>query len=125
MPDETTATIPTWRAGARPIAPAGDEFLARRDIAFLNHGSFGARPRPVFETYQRWQRELEAQPVEFLGRRLPALLAEARAPLAAYIGAAPTDLVFVPNATHGMNIIARSLELEPGDEVLGTDHEYG
>jgi isopenicillin-N epimerase len=97
----------------------------RRDIAFLNHGSFGARPRPVFETYQRWQRELEAQPVEFLGRRLPALLTEARAPLAAYIGAAPTDLVFVPNATHGMNIIARSLELEPGDEALGTDHEYG
>ncbi|HLZ25429.1 MAG TPA: aminotransferase class V-fold PLP-dependent enzyme [Ktedonobacterales bacterium] len=110
-----------------PIVPAGREFLLRPDIAFLNHGSFGACPRPVFETYQRWQRELEAQPVEFLGRRLDDLLAEARAPLAAYVGVERDDLVFVPNATHGMNIVARSLmpALEPGDEVLGTDHEYG
>ena len=125
MPDETTPAIPDWKLGARPIAAAGDTFLVRRDIAFLNHGSFGARPRPVFETYQRWQRELETQPVEFLGRQLPNLLAQARAHLARYLGASPVDLVFVPNATHGMNIIARSLNLGPGDEVLGTDHEYG
>jgi isopenicillin-N epimerase len=68
---------------------------------------------------------LESQPVEFLGRRLPQLLAEARAALGAYVGANPGDLVFVPNATHGMNIVARSLHFGPGDEVLGTDHEYG
>jgi isopenicillin-N epimerase len=112
---------------SQPVAEAGREFLVRRDIAFLNHGSFGACPRPVFEEYQRWQRELEAEPVEFLGRRMDGLLAEARAPLAALIGAAPDDLVFVPNATHGVNIVARSLAqtLRPGDEVLGTDHEYG
>lgn len=125
MPHETTSVIPIWKTGAQPIAAAGGEFLVRGDIAFLNHGSYGARPRPVFETYQHWQRELEAQPVAFLGRRLPSLLAEARAQLARYLGASPSDLVFVPNVTHGMNIIARSLDLEPGDEVLGTDHEYG
>lgn len=115
----------TWRAGAEPVAAAGREFLVGEDIAFLNHGSFGARPHPVFETYQRWQRELEKQPVEFLGRRLPGFLAEARAALSDYLGARPDDLVFVPNATHGINIVARSLDLRPGDEVLGTDHEYG
>ena len=54
-----------------------EQFLLRRDITFLNHGSFGACPRPVFETYQQWQRTLEMQPVEFLGRRLNGLLAEA------------------------------------------------
>jgi isopenicillin-N epimerase len=107
------------------VAEAGNEFLVRRDIAFLNHGSFGARPRPVFETYQRWQRELETQPVEFLGRRISGLLAEARASLAAYVGTQADNLVFVPNTTHGINIIARSLDLKPGDEVLATDHEYG
>jgi selenocysteine lyase/cysteine desulfurase len=110
-----------------PLAEAGRPFLLRPDITFLNHGSFGASPAPVFETYQRWQRELEAEPVEFLGRRIRSLLEEARAPLAAYLGIERDDIVFVPNATHGVNIVARSLQklLRPGDEVLGTDHEYG
>lgn len=117
--------LPAWKENAQPIAEAGRDFLVRPDIAFLNHGSFGARPRPVIEAQHRWQRELEAQPVEFLGRRLPGLLAEARAAVAAYLNVRANDLVFVPNVTHGMNIIARSLDLQPGDEVLGTDHEYG
>ena len=41
-------------------------FLLRSDVTFLNHGSFGACPRAVFETYQRWQLQLESQPVAFL-----------------------------------------------------------
>ena len=101
------------------------EFILRSDVAFLNHGSFGACPRPVFETYQRWQRELELQPVEFLGRRFTELMRTARQGLAAYVGADADDLVFMPNATTGLNVVARSLPLQPGDEVLATDHEYG
>jgi isopenicillin-N epimerase len=102
-----------------------DQFLLRPDVIFLNHGSFGACPRPVFEAYQRWQRELESQPVEFLGRRFTDLMRTAREALGAYVHAAGDDLVFVPNATTGLNVVARSLPLEPGDEVLATDHEYG
>ena len=102
-----------------------DLFLLRPDMVFLNHGSFGACPAPVFAVYQEWQRALEAQPVEFLGRRGPALLAAARGTLASYLGAEADDLVFVPNATTGVNIVARSLRLAPGDEVLATDLEYG
>lgn len=97
----------------------------RPDVAFLNHGSFGACPRPVFDTYQAWQRELEAEPVEFLGRRINDLLAEARKVLGGFVGAEADDLVFVTNATYGVNVVARSLDLGPGDEVLTTDHEYG
>lgn len=108
-----------------PWPGVGDQFLLRPGVTFLNHGSFGATPRPVFEVYRAWQRELEAQPVEFLGRRLPGLLAEARACLGGYVGADPNNLVFVPNATHGVNIVAHALDLQPGDEVLGTSHEYG
>ncbi len=100
-------------------------FLLRPGIVFLNHGAFGACPSPVFAAYQRWQRELERQPVEFLGRRFRNLLQEARQSLAEFVGAPADDLVYVPNATTGLNIVARSLGLGAGDEVLGTDHEYG
>ena len=102
-----------------------DLFLLDPDVHFLNHGSFGAAPRPVFAEYQRWQRELERQPVEFLGRRSDGLLDAARAAVAAHLGTERDNLVFVLNATHGVNIVARSLDLRPGDEVLTTDLEYG
>jgi isopenicillin-N epimerase len=108
-----------------PLPDLAAQFFLRPDMTFLNHGSFGACPAPVFATYQQWQRELEYQPVEFLGRRIPGLLAEARAALGAYVGATADDLTFVPNATHAINIVARSLDLQPGDEVLATNHEYG
>lgn len=102
-----------------------DLFLIRPDVIFLNHGSFGACPRPVFEVYQKWQQELERQPVEFLSRRFGGLMRKARAALASFCGAETDDLVYVPNATTGLNVVARSLPLGPGDEVLSTDHEYG
>lgn len=100
-------------------------FLLDPEIVFLNHGSFGATPRAVFDDYQDWQRELERQPVEFLGRRATGLLADSRAALAATLGAGRDDLVYVSNATVGVNSVARSLALGPGDEVLASDHEYG
>lgn len=100
-------------------------FLLRPEVVFLNHGSFGACPQVVFEEYQGWQRELQAQPVEFLGRRFAGLMRQAREQLAAYVGAQTDDLVFVPNATTGLNVVARALPLDPGDEVLATNHEYG
>jgi isopenicillin-N epimerase len=82
------------------------EFLLNPEIAFLNHGSFGACPRPVFERYQAWQLELEREPVDFLARRLPDLLDDARTNLAGYLGCSPQDLAFVPNATTGVNLAA-------------------
>lgn len=101
------------------------EFLIDPEVIFLNHGSFGATPKPVFDEYQRWQRELEWQPVEFLSRRSDDLLDDARSQMATYLGCRRDELVFVPNATTGINVVARSLPVEPGDEVLGTDLEYG
>jgi isopenicillin-N epimerase len=102
-----------------------EEFLLDPSVTFLNHGSFGATPRAVFERYQEWQLELERQPVLFLARRLDALLAEARVALGAYVGADPDDLVFVPNAGAAVNVAAWPLGLQQGDEVLSTDLEYG
>jgi isopenicillin-N epimerase len=101
-------------------------FLLDPEVTFLNHGSFGACPRPVFEAYQRWQLKLERQPVAFLdpNRGLSSWMREARVALAGVVGADADDLVGLTNATVGLNIVAQSLDLKPGDEILTTDHEY-
>src|SRR5512134_3102477 len=99
-----------------------DLFLLDPDIHFLNHGSFGATPKPVFEAYQAWQLRLERQPVLFLGREYNELLLQSRIALGNYLNADADDLVYIPNATHGVNIIARALNLSDGDEILTTNH---
>ncbi|MCR6673946.1 aminotransferase class V-fold PLP-dependent enzyme [Devosia ginsengisoli] len=100
------------------------QFLIREDITFLNHGSFGACPRPVFAAYQHWQRELERQPVEFLGRNLTEAMRQPRIALAAELCTTADNIVGLTNATLGLNIVAQSLDLKPGDQILTTDHEY-
>ncbi len=102
-----------------------DHFLLDPGIIFLNHGSFGACPRPVFEAYQNWQRELEHQPVDFLMRRAPELMRTARQKLGAYLNCAADDVVYFPNPTTAINMVVRNLDLQPGDEILTTNHEYG
>ena len=102
-------------------------FLLSDDMIFLNHGSFGACPKPVFKAYQDWQLKLERQPVEFIDQSRDFIInmKRVRIKLAEELGARPDDLVGVTNATEGLNIVAQSLKFEPGDEILTSDHEYG
>jgi isopenicillin-N epimerase len=120
--------------------PIKNLFLLNPKIHFLNHGSYGACPTSVIETYQAWQIEMERQPVEFLGRRAVTLMAEARGRLAAYLGVEADEIVYFSNPTTAINMVIRNLgrridcskrrnhrgiTLQPGDEILATDHEYG
>jgi isopenicillin-N epimerase len=100
------------------------DFPLDPDVTFLNHGSFGSCPRPVRARQDELRERLERAPVRFLYRELDPLLDEARAALAAFLGAAPADLVFVNNATSGVNAVLRSLRFAPGDELLTTNHAY-
>ncbi len=93
-------------------------------VTYLNHGSFGACPRAVLDVQAALRLEMEQEPVDFLVKTLPARLNTARGSLAAFLGAAPEDLVFVSNATAGVNAVMRSLAFEPGDELLLTNHTY-
>lgn len=101
-----------------------NHFLLDPNITFLNHGSFGACPKPVFDIYQQWQRKLEERPIEFLGRNAFSLLAESREKLADYLNCAARDLVYFPNPSTAINMVVPNLDLQPGDEILTTDHEY-
>jgi isopenicillin-N epimerase len=94
------------------------------DITFLNHGSFGACPWPVLHAQSEWRARMEREPVRFLATELEGHLDQARARLGEFLHADPDDLAFVPNATTGVNTVLRSLDLQPGDEVLSTDHDY-
>ena len=93
-------------------------------VTFLNHGSFGACPTSVLAAQRELTARLELEPVRFFIRELDALLEAARAEVAAFLGAQPEDLVFVPNATAGVNTVLRSLTFKPGDELLTTSHAY-
>lgn len=102
-----------------------EQFLLNPEITFFNFGSFGACPKPIFEDLQRWQRELEFEPVQFITKSGVQYLKNSRKALADYIHCDPNDLIFVPNPTYAVNLIAKSWKFNPGDEILTTNLEYG
>lgn len=91
---------------------------------FLNHGSFGACPRVILKLQAELRHRMEAEPVQFLWRRYEERLEPARQAVARFVGARARDLVFITNATTGVNSVMRSLKLRRGDEVLTTNHDY-
>jgi len=105
-------------------APIRELFALEAGAAFLNHGSYGATPRVVLEAQTGWRERLERQPVRFFSRDLEGLLDAALQELATFLRVQARDLVFVDNATTGVNAVLRSVPLQPGDEVLTTDHVH-
>ena len=100
-------------------------FLLQNDITFLNFGSFGACPKPVFDAFIRWQYLLESEPIQFFTTHSSEYINTSRKALAEYLQGDPENFVFVPNPTWAINIIAKNLRLQPDDEVLSTNLEYG
>ncbi|MCA9104414.1 MAG: aminotransferase class V-fold PLP-dependent enzyme [Planctomycetales bacterium] len=107
------------------LAQAAADWRFPADTIYLNHGSFGPAPRSVRQARQQWQERQDEQPMQFYVRELEPAWLSAREKLATWIGARADDVAFVENATYGMNVVAQSVALEPGDEVLLNNHEYG
>ncbi len=101
------------------------QFLLKEDITYFNFGAFGACARPVFEKYQQIQYEIEQEPTQFFQKNGIIYLKAAREALAGYLHCDADDVVYVTNPSYGVNIIAKSFTLKPGDEVLTTNLEYG
>lgn len=107
-----------------PRSPFAVHFSLDPAVLYLNHGAFGACPTVVQATQREFRDRLERNPVHFFMRELERLLDETREVIAPFVGAAPADLGFVPNATAGVNTVLGSLDLEPGDEIVINDHTY-
>ena len=101
------------------------QFLLDKDITYLNHGSFGACPKPIFDSLISWQKKLELNPVKHLAFDIFKYLENSRYELSKYINCNKDDIVFFPNPSTALNTVIKSLDLKPNDEILTTNHEYG
>ena len=101
------------------------QFMLDPSITYLNHGSYGACPEPIFKNLIMWQKQLEFEPVKHLAYDLYPLLEKSREALGKYVGCHKDDLIFSPNPSTALNTVIRSLNLKKGDEILTTNHEYG
>ena len=101
------------------------QFLFDKEMTYLNHGSFGACPRVVFEDYQNWQRKLEFNPVQFITKEFKSANIRSKTAVASLVNCDQEDLVLTPNPTFAFNTVIRSLDLKPSEEILSTNLEYG
>jgi isopenicillin-N epimerase len=121
----------SWRAWGRGSSVVSmprvlrPHFLPDPRVVFLNHGSFGSCPRAVLDVAESFRVRFERDPIAFVVNELEPGLDAARRAAGEFVGADPEDLVFVKNATAGVNTVLASFGLAPGDEVLITDHGYG
>ena len=102
-----------------------EQFLLSKDITHLNHGSFGACPKPIFENYQLWQLKLEQEPVNFYVIEGMQHLEKSRDALAAFINCRAKNIVFTTNPSYAVNIIAKGFDINESDEILSCNLEYG
>jgi len=102
-----------------------DLFLLDRHITFLNHGSFGSCPTPIFEEFQQYQKLLESQPIAFLDEHIGQNILTSQRALSTFINCDADDIVFFTNPTTAINEVMRSIPLYKGDEILSSNHEYG
>jgi isopenicillin-N epimerase len=106
------------------LADLRSRWMLKDGITFLNHGSFGAIPKVVFDAQTQWRQRIEAEPIELIARRGEQLIDTAKKAVGASFGMQPKDFGFVTNATEGVNAVLRSIQLSPGDELLTTHHVY-
>ncbi len=100
-------------------------WTVRNDTTYMNHGSFGLPPNAVKEVRSALIDQLNANPMDFFDRKLEGLINSTLSELAAFVGTTRENIVFVDNATYGMNVVADSFPLLSGDEILLNEHEYG
>ena len=93
-------------------------------IMYLNHGSFGACPDAVLAKQKELKGQLETHPMRFYLKQMDDYLTGSLETLGGLLGAKADNLVFVQNATSGVNTVLRSLTFNADDEILMTNLGY-
>ncbi len=113
------------------VAPPTDHSKEAREafgldpgVVFLNHGSFGAVPRPVALAAESWRQTIESRPIEVIGRRMTEELARIKACVGEYLTVDPARIGFVTNATSGVGAVLRSIPWERGDRIVLSNQGY-
>jgi isopenicillin-N epimerase len=100
-------------------------YLLPPEVIYLNNGSVGPCPRPVFEALSAYMLQLEENPSVY-GEQFDRMVRVVKPKLAAFVGSQPDCTALVMNLTFGMNVFSRGIRgCAPGDEILCTDQEYG
>lgn len=106
----------------RPLRP--ELWFLDPEVAHLNHGSYGAVPKPVLEAQRRASEAIERSPERFYRTDLPVAIDAARRRTAEFLATDPDGLVLVQNATEAVQVVLGSLPLDPLAEIVYTDHVY-
>ena len=119
MPVKANAEAPSFGHASLP------EWPLEPGLCYLNHGAYGVAPKAVLAAQDALRLRIEGQPARFLLRELRPALRHAADEIGSFLGASGDDLVFVENATTGINAVLQSFPLEAADEMLISDQPYG
>ena len=99
-------------------------FSVSRSVVNLNNAGLCACPKIVTDAVLDLTMEQEKLPPYTAFTTLPPRLEVVRAKLARQLGCDPEEVAIVRNATEALQTVLLGIELEPGDEILTTTHDY-
>ena len=100
------------------------QFRLEPGLVYLNNASLGPSPALVADATEAFRRQLDAFPSRYMWGAWSEEKEAVRSKAAALLGASPEEIAIIHNTTEGMNLVAASLDLEAGDEVIVADHEH-
>lgn len=103
---------------------AKTQFPLLQGLYYFNNGSLGPSPSLVIDATEKFRRTLDAFPSRYMWGGWNAEKESVRTKAAALFGASSDEIALIHNTTEGMNVVAASLDLKPGDEVIVADHEH-
>jgi selenocysteine lyase/cysteine desulfurase len=99
------------------------EFPVRRNLIYFNHAAVAPLPRRVADAITAHVENVRDRGAADW-RRWYSGVEDVRGRAAAFLGARPSEVAFVPSTSWGLNMVAQAFPWTPGDNVVGDDMEF-